>query len=99
MSVTTEKISAAADKTREKIEESYKAIAAFLITFGPLLLAVLTDKDFAAALPDGALKALVVAGAPALVAAVVWVTKNRDSIPTAAKKLEEAQARVTVPPQ
>lgn len=84
------------DKVKEKVEESYKAITAYLVTFAPLLLAVLTDKDFAAALPDGIFKALVVAGAPALVAAVVYVTKNKDSIPTAARKLEEAQARVTV---
>lgn len=81
---------------KERIEEGYKAIAAFLITFGPLLLAVLTDPEFSSALPDGILKAVVVAGAPALVAAVVWVTKNKDTIPTAAKKLEEAQERVTV---
>lgn len=80
---------------KEKVNESYKAFAAYLVTFGPLLLAVLTDKDFSNALPDGILKAVVVAGAPALVAAVVYVTKNLDSIPTAAKKLQEAQDRAS----
>lgn len=80
---------------KEKAQESYKAFAAYLVTFGPLLLAVLADKDFSAALPDGILKAVVVAGAPAIVAAIVYVTKNNYSIPTAAKKLEEAQDRAS----
>lgn len=80
----------------EKAKESYKAFAAYIVTFAPLLLAVLVDPKFAAALPDGILKVLVVAGAPALVAITVYLTKNLDTVPTAAKKLEEAQARVTV---
>lgn len=83
----------------EKVQESYKAITAYIVTFAPLLIAVLKDPQFSAALPDGFFKVLIVAGAPALVAASVYITNNKDTIPTAARKLEQAQARVTVPPQ
>ena len=50
----------------DKVRSSYKAVAAFVVSFGAFLTATVADPAVSAALPEGVAKWLVVVGVPAM---------------------------------
>lgn len=77
----------------DKIKSSYKALTAFVISFGALLAADLADPDIAAALPQGAAKWLTLVGVPAVIYLGTWLKRNEPTIEEAENALARARAR------
>lgn len=77
----------------EKISSYYKAITAFVVSFGLFLTGTLADPDVANALPDGWLKWLTVVGLPAIIGFGTLLKRNEPSVEEAETILRRAVAR------
>lgn len=80
----------------EKVKSTYKAVTAFVVSFGLFLTGVLADPAIAAALPEGVAKWLVVVGVPAVVSAGTWLVRNEPTVAEAQDALTRARDRAGV---
>lgn len=75
------------------IKSMYKSVTAFVVSFGAFLTATLANPDISAALPEGAVKWLIVVGVPAVVGAGTWLVRNEPTVSEAEEILRRAQQR------
>jgi hypothetical protein len=77
----------------QKIVSGYKAVTAFVVSFGIFLTAVLADPQVAAALPSGVAGWLTVVGVPAVIGAGAWLKRNEPTVEEAEEALARARER------